>query len=202
MISIIAKFILVIFISFMTLNSLKAEESDLIEYHLFNNGWNIYIDTTIDFRCVLHKDTTNGSDFRLGTYVEGDQSIIYVSLFNSKWQSIRDNSDYNISMTFDYDQPYVADGIGVNTVDWFAPGFMVNATNENLIQDFMASNYITFYVDDKLIEQISLEGSTIATEKLAECQDFVTEAINESLDDNQDPFQNSTRRKSLSDPFM
>ena len=83
MISIIAKFILVLFISFMTLNSLKAEESDLIEYHLFNNGWNIYIDTTIDFRCVLHKDTTNGSDFRLGTYVEGDQSIIYVSLFNS-----------------------------------------------------------------------------------------------------------------------
>ena len=55
---------------------------------------------------------------------------------------------------------------------------------------------------NKLIEQISLEGSTIATEKLAECQDFVTEAINESLDDTQDPFQDSTRRKSLSDPFM
>ena len=61
---------LVLFISISFKNVLYAEEdTSLMEYHTFDNGWNVYIDPTLDFRCLIQRHTNNGSDFIIGSIV-------------------------------------------------------------------------------------------------------------------------------------
>lgn len=185
-------------------NVLNAEEDNsLIDYHTFDNGWNIYIDPTLNFRCLIQRITNNGSDFRLGTMELDEEVVVFLAMFNKKWQSINSSDEFEISMKFDTDLPYYASGIGVNELE---PGFFVNATNEELMSDFMLANTFDISVDNNLIEKISLKGSYDATLKLAECQDWVLDTMESLLsDESTDPFRqnnNSLKNKKNRDPFQ
>ena len=194
---------LVLFISIGFKNFLKAEEdTSLIEYHTFNNGWNIYIDPTLDFRCLIQRYTNNGSDFRLGTIVIEEEALAFLIMFNKKWSSINQGDEFEISIKFDNDIPYLVGGIGVNEIE---PGFMVDITNEDLIVDFMLADTLNIFVNDKFIEDIDLNGTYNATEKLAECQDWAINTIESFLsEEGTDPFSdtsNSFKNKKNRDPF-
>jgi len=182
---------------------LSEEDNSVIDYHSFDNGWNIYIDPTLNYRCVIQRITNNGSDFRLGTMELDEEAVIFLAMFNSKWQSINSNDEFEISMKFDTDLPYYATGVGVNELE---PGFFVNATNEELMSDFMLANNIDISVDNNLIEKISLKGSYDATLKLAECQNWVLDTVESVLsEESTDPFgqnNNSLKNKKNRDPFQ
>ena len=194
---------LVLFISIGFKNILKAEEdTSLIEYHAFNNGWNIYIDPTLDFRCLIQRVTNNGSEFRLGTIVIEEEALAFLVMFNKKWSSINQGDEFEISIKFDNDTPYSAGGIGVNEIE---PGFMVNITNEELVADFMLADTLSIFVNNKFIEEVDLKGTYKATEKLAECQDWAINTIESFLSEEEvDPFSdtsNSFKNKKNRDPF-
>lgn len=194
---------LVLFILISFKNILYAEEdTTLMEYHAFDNGWTVYIDPTLDFRCLIQRITNNGSDFRLGTIVLEEDAMAFLAMFNKKWTSIQQGDEFEFSIKFDNDAPYYSTGIGVNE---FEPGFMLNITNEELVSDFMLANTLKIFVDDNLIEEVGLNGTYSATEKLAECQDWAINTIESFLsEDGNDPFgdtNNSFKNKKNRDPF-
>ena len=195
---------LVLFILISFKNILYAEEdTTLMEYHAFNNGWTVYIDPTLDYRCLIQRYTNNGSDFRLGTIVLEEDAMAFLAMFNNKWASINQGEEFEISIKFDNDSPYAAGGIGVNEIE---PGFMVNITNEELVADFMLANTLSIFVNNKFIEEVDLKGTYNATEKLAECQDWTINTIESLLaEEGTDPFSDtnkSLKNKKNRDPFQ
>ncbi|WP_323783789.1 hypothetical protein [Thalassovita sp.] len=142
-----------------------APAADL-EYWGEAGGWDVMVDPTLGYGCLIQAEYNNGVLVRIG--FDLNEGAAYLTAFHDNWGDIEEGGQYDIS--FDVDgQTYhgVAKGIYLNGV----PGADIYFDSEDFLWDLASKYTLTLYNDYGEVMTIDLDGSMTALEEAIACQD-------------------------------
>lgn len=129
-------------------------------------GWDVMIDPTLGYGCLIQAAYQDGSVIRIG--FDRNVGNGYITAFNDAWGDIVEGEQYGI--LFDLDgQEYdaVATGIYLNGV----PGADIYFDNPDFLFDIAARYTMTIYNQQGLVTAIDLGGTMVGLEAALECQE-------------------------------
>jgi len=152
-------FISIIFILlFSNFNKTFADNHDqVIFWDQSSGGWDIYIDTTIDYGCFAHMEWKGNTQMRFGFDPTVDS--MYITISDSDWRSLQVGKDYDLQIEFDNSQPWTT-------------------TAQAITLDGINSLYFTFYEQD-FIAEFAKKHSIYVTYNNKEIVDYFS-ALKES----------------------
>ncbi len=161
-------------------------------------GWEIRVDTTLNYGCFLYSNFKGGTIFRMGFNLKKKNG--YFILGNSKWQSLEKGKEYKIKVRFGnlaaWSGPAKVITMGDNH-----PFLMLDFSKFEFMTEFKSQHWVSFSYSGRQLAKLSLKGSSLAMEELARCQAKMEEMRNRGSN-NKDPFAgvgNSSPRRD--DPF-
>lgn len=92
--------------------------------------------------------------------------LIYLSVTNSEWTS-EEKKEYNLTYQFD-GKYYDRTAWGVN-FDYVDRGFMTAFPVDDFLAIFSKSSYLNIYMDDVVVDRLSLSGSSAGVSLLNRC---------------------------------
>lgn len=137
-----------------------------LEYWGEAGGWDVLVDPSLGYGCLIQAEYTNGVVVRIG--FDLNEGAGYLTAFHGNWGDIEEGAEYDIA--FDVDgQVYegVAQGIYLNGV----PGADIYFDNPDFLWDIAAKYTLTLYNENGEVMAIDLGGTMAALEEAMDCQD-------------------------------
>lgn len=129
-------------------------------------GWDVMIDPSLGWGCLIQAEYTDGSVVRIG--FDRNAGMGYVTAFNMNWGDIEQGATYDI--LFDLDgETYegYATGLWLNDV----PGADIYFDNADFLWDIAKKYTMTLYNANGEVMAIDLEGSYVGLEAVIMCQE-------------------------------
>lgn len=129
-------------------------------------GWDVLVDPTLGYGCLIQTQYTDGSVIRIG--FDRNVGAGYVTAFNENWGDIVEGEVYGI--LFDLDgQEYDAEATGIylNGV----PGADIYFTNPDFLFDIALKYTMTVYNENGEVLAIDLAGTNAGLQAAIECQE-------------------------------
>jgi hypothetical protein len=158
--------------------------------------WEIRIDSTLGNGCFMTASYVHGDALRLG--FNRKDRYGYMMFGNSDWKSLTPENSYPLVIQFGSNTPWNATA-RVVMMSEDAPFLAFTFSSPNLLQEFADSDGIRITYQGKQVSNLALTGSKAAVAELVNCQDYVDK--NFPTSSSGDPFANSGRTDSSSDPF-
>lgn len=127
-------------------------------------GWGLYLDHTTDDGCYIAKVMPTMT-YRIQH--DPSTSRIYVMIFSHRWQSLEEEKKYPLSFTFDRNDAWDVDAMGLKIGG--VPGLAFYVSDTNFVDEMSSSHFVTFVTGDKLVGTFDLEGSSNALTMLGDC---------------------------------
>ncbi len=140
-------------------------------------GWTIRVDTSLNDSCFALVTYEQGTVFRLGLDLTGEQ--IYIIVGDPNWDSIEYGKDYDIQLAFGERDEWDANATGFSfdppeDQPYWAATVRVENGIDDFYEEFMREHYVTFYYEDEVIASLQLTDSYKVGLKLLECQEHIT----------------------------
>lgn len=145
--------------------ALPATAQSLEEWG-YAEGWDIMIDPSLGYGCLIQAAYQDGSVVRIG--FDRNVGEGYISVFNEAWGDIVEGETYGI--LFDLDgQEYdaTATGLWLNNV----PGADIYFDSTEFLFDIAKKYTMTIYNENGYVTDIDLGGTYVALEGALQCQD-------------------------------
>lgn len=147
-------------------------------------GWYIGIDENLGNDCYMHNFFAQGTYLRV--VLDSDLRDLKFIIGNDNWQSLEEGKLYRLEVQFDKHPPWEGDA---GVYSWEGTGkFMlltVSSVDEQMftfINELQKSNNVVVHFSGKLVDNLSLKGSSAAMDEVINC--FLN--INENY---RDPFK-------------
>jgi len=181
---------------FLYLNSNQSfadNHDQVIFWDQSSGGWDIYIDTTIDYGCFAHMEWKGNTQMRFGFDPTVDS--MYITISDGDWRSLQVGKDYDIQIEFDNSQPWTTTAQAINLDGINSLYFTFY--EQDFIAEFAKKHSIYVTYNNKEIAYLDLKGSYEAVIDLAACQDQLDSYYNNGTED---PFNNNSSKSD--DPFI
>lgn len=129
-------------------------------------GWDVMVDPTLGYGCLIQAAYNDGSVVRIG--FDRNAGAGYVTAFNEAWGDIEEGAAYPI--LFDLDgQEYdgEATGIYLNGV----PGADIYFSNPDFLFDIARKYTMTLYNENGEVMAIDLGGTAVGLDAAIACQE-------------------------------
>jgi len=129
-------------------------------------GWDVMIDPSLGYGCLIQAEYTDGSLVRIG--LDRNEDMGYVTAFNMAWGDIEEGAIYDIAFALD-DEVYQGEarGIWLNGV----PGADIYFDSVDFLFDIAKKYTMTLFNSEGEVMAIDLEGSYIGLAAVMMCQD-------------------------------
>ena len=144
----------------------SAATAQEMEYWGSAGGWDVMIDPSLGWGCLIQAEYSDGSLVRIG--FDRNEEMGYVTAFNMAWGDIEEGEEYDILFALDGEEyEGVATGIWLGDV----PGADVYFDNPDFMFDIAKKYTRTLYNENGEVMAIDLEGSYVGLEAAIECQE-------------------------------
>lgn len=143
-----------------------AAQAQDLEYWGEAGGWDVMIDPSLGYGCLIQAAYQDGSIVRIG--FDRNEGAGYVTAFNDAWAGIEEGEIYPV--TFELDgESYDGEATGIYLSG--VPGADIYFTNPDFLFDLAQRYTMTLYNDNGEVMAIDLDGSYVGLEAVLECQD-------------------------------
>jgi hypothetical protein len=155
-------------------------------------GWIVAADSSLGFGCFVLNVYEDGTAIRLGF----DKSVGggYVLLGNTRWASIEELKDYDITIQMDNEPIWTAIATGGRMDD--LPVLRITFGDPDFVYEFMRKLGLRVWFNGREVANLSLRGSAAAAVAMLECQ----EAFNEMAPSVSDPFSDGPSQPTQPQP--
>ncbi|SHL42640.1 hypothetical protein SAMN05443432_101469 [Roseovarius litoreus] len=136
-----------------------------LEYLGEVEGWDVMVDPSLGYGCLIQAEYNDGSVVRIG--FDRNEGAGYVTAFNDAWGDIEEGEVYPI--LFDLDgAEYEGEATGIYLAG--VPGADIYFDNPEFLWDIAAKYTMTLYNAYGEVMAIDLSGTMVGLEAVIECQ--------------------------------
>lgn len=147
------------------------------------SGWQIRADWTLGGGCFIVNTYENGSVLRIG--LNPLQGNGYILIADDDWASLEPNKTYSLRIEVGDELPWYGEATGWQLPNSNIAGLWISYEEVKFLLEIVKEHNIAFYYNNKLIANLSLKGSALASMEMLDCQ----EAVNSNKFTNpNDPF--------------
>lgn len=137
-----------------------------LEYWGGSDYWDVMIDASMGYGCLIQSEFTDGSVVRVGfDRIEGGG---YVTVFNDRWGDIVEGAWYDVWFDLD-NEAYEAEAVGLYLAG--VPGVDIPFDNPDFLFGIAARYTMTLYNTSGEVMAIDLTGSALALDAALQCQE-------------------------------
>lgn len=165
-------------------------------------GWDIHVDTTLNYGCFLFSEFESGTVLRIG--FDRKSGNAYLLVGNRKWASLEEGKEYEIKIQFDSEKPWAGPAKAIRMGEEGTRFLTLDFSSADFLKEFQSKHVIRLMYKGRSLARLSLKGSSLATTELIRCQTNIEEVRRAASGESADPFDSRSRRvrtPRTDDPF-